>query len=226
VIAARLSPDPDRLASIVARAEAANALIQSESATGDDDLIKIHADAGRFFQSKLEGSWVPDYMATRGLGAVFLPTSPWKIGYAPDSWTVLTSHLRGLGYTDDTLLRSGLVAEGKFGLCDRFRDRLMIPLRRATDRVVVAFIGRRPPDAGDEHGPKYLNSPNTELYTKGHVLFGLAEGRRFLDQGAQPVRRGSDGRDRGEHRGTGPGRGGGSMRHRADRGTDCRNGQR
>jgi DNA primase len=52
---------------------------------------------------------------------------------------------------------------------------------------VIAFIGRRPPDADDEHGPKYLNSANTELYEKGHLLAGLAEGRRFLEQGAQPV---------------------------------------
>jgi DNA primase len=186
-IAARLSPDPNRIAAVVARAETASALSQRERATAASDLVRIHADAGRFFQSKLEGSWVPEYMSDRGLGAVFLPSSPWKIGYAPDSWTALTTHLRGLGYSDDTLLRSGLVAEGRHGLHDRFRDRLMIPLRRAKDRVVVGFIGRRPPDADDDHGPKYLNSPNTGLYTKGHVLLGLAEGRRFLEQGAQPV---------------------------------------
>jgi DNA primase len=67
----------------------------------------------------------------------------------------------------------------------------MIPVRRSAerpgDRVVIAFVGRRHPDAGDEQGPKYLNSPNTELYIKGHILPGLAEGQRFLDQGAQPV---------------------------------------
>ncbi len=62
----------------------------------------------------------------------------------------------------------------------------MIPLR-AEDGIVVAFIGRRHPDAGDDHGPKYLNSPDTALFTKGHVLAGLAEGRRSLTSGAQPV---------------------------------------
>jgi DNA primase len=61
----------------------------------------------------------------------------------------------------------------------------MIPLR-AADGIVVAFIGRRP-DVGDDHGPKYLNSPDTEMFTKGRVLAGLAEGRRALRAGAQPV---------------------------------------
>ena len=86
------------------------------------------------------------------------------------------------------MLRSGLAVPGKDGRPrDMFRDRLMIPVRRPGDRVVIAFVGRRHPDAGDEHGPKYLNSPNTDLYVKSHVLPGLAEGQRFLDQGAQPV---------------------------------------
>jgi DNA primase len=62
----------------------------------------------------------------------------------------------------------------------------MIPLR-AEDGYVVAFIGRRHPDVGDSHGPRYLNSPDTELFTKGHVLAGLAEARRVLARGAQPV---------------------------------------
>lgn len=187
-IAARLSPDPERLEALFARAQTTAALRQPVAARGDDALVQIHAAAGRFFQSQLGESWVPAYLVERGLDAVLLPTSPWKLGYAPDSWDALTSHLRDLGYDDDTMLQSGLVANGKNGRPrDRFRNRLMIPIRRASDRVVVAFVGRRHPDAADDHGPKYLNSPNTELYVKGQVLAGLAEGRRFLDQGAQPV---------------------------------------
>jgi hypothetical protein len=142
-IAARLSPDPDRLAALVARAETSSALSRPPAASGGGNLVQIHADAGRFFQSQLEGSWVPGYMADRGLDAVFLATSPWKIGYAPKSWTALTDHLRSLAYTDEEMLRSGLVTEGKNGgLRDRFHDRLMIPLRRASDRL------HRPPPAG------------------------------------------------------------------------------
>jgi DNA primase catalytic core len=178
--AARVSPDPERIAAALALARAPTAR--------PSELVRIHADAGRFYQSCLPASWVPGYLASRGLDAVLLPTSPWKIGHAPRSWTALTAHLRELGYSDEAMLRSGLAVRGKDGKPrDMFRDRLMIPVRRPGDRVVIAFVGRRHPDAGDEHGPKYLNSPNTELYVKGNVLPGLAEGQRFLDQGAQPV---------------------------------------
>jgi DNA primase catalytic core len=191
-IAARVSPDPERIAAALARTQARTALARQSPAARHGELVQVHADAGRFYQSCLPGSWVPGYLASRGLEAVLLPTSPWKVGYAPPSWTALTSHLRELGYSDEAMLRSGLAVPGKDGKPrDMFHDRLMIPVRRSAerpgDRVVIAFVGRRRPDAGDEQGPKYLNSPNTELYVKGHVLPGLAEGQRFLDQGAQPV---------------------------------------
>ncbi|MBO0816545.1 MAG: toprim domain-containing protein [Actinobacteria bacterium] len=187
-IAARLSPDPERIQALLSRARTASALSQPAEAGGDDELIAIHAAAGRFYQSRLGQSWVPAYLAERGLDAVLLPASPWKIGYAPGSWTALTRHLRDLGHSDEAMLRSGLVAKGKNGrLHDRFRDRLMIPIRRASDRAVIAFVGRRHPGAGDDHGPKYLNSPGTELYAKGQALMGLAEGHRSLACGAQPV---------------------------------------
>ena len=187
-IAARVSPDPERIAAVLARARVGAALTRPPPGAGHDDLVQVHADAGRFYQSCLPGSWVPGYLASRRLEAVLLPASPWKIGYAPRSWTALTSHLRALGYTGEAMLASGLVVEGKNGKPrDMFHDRLMIPVRRPGDRVVIAFVGRRHPDAEDEHGPKYLNSPNTEFYVKGHVLVGLAEGQRYLDAGAQPV---------------------------------------
>jgi DNA primase catalytic core len=187
-IAARVSPDPDRIAAALARAQASTALTSQPRAARHGELVQIHADAGRFYQSCLPGSWVPEYLASRGLEAVLLPSSPWKVGYAPRSWTALSSHLRELGYSDEAMLKSGLAVPGKNGKPrDMFHDRLMIPVRRPGDRVVIAFVGRRSPAAGDEHGPKYLNSPNTELYVKSHVLPGLAEGQRFLDQGAQPV---------------------------------------
>jgi DNA primase catalytic core len=191
-IAARVSPDPERIAAALARAQARTALTRQSPTARHGELVQIHADAGRFYQNCLPGSWVPGYLASRGLGAVLLPASPWKIGYAPRSWTALTSHLREFGYSDEAMLRSGLAVPGKDGKPrDMFHDRLMIPVRRSAerpgDRVVIAFVGRRHPDAGDEQGPKYLNSPNTELYIKGHVLPGLAEGQGFLDQGAQPV---------------------------------------
>src|ERR1700677_4565249 len=186
-LATRISATPGRVADGLARAETRLALHTPVLVTRDAELVQIHAEAGRFFQARLAGSWVPDYLASRGLATALLPTSPWKIGYAPASWTALTGHLRQLGHCDAALLRSGLVVNGKNGqLRDHFHDRLMIPLR-AEDGIAIAFIGRRHPSAGDDHGPKYLNSPDTEMFTKGRVLAGLAEGRRALHAGAQPV---------------------------------------
>jgi DNA primase len=186
-ITMRLSPDPGRAAALLARAETGTAILRPQRTVRDDELVQIHAGAGRFFQSHLAGSWVPEYLASRGLDAALLPTSPWKIGYAPASWTALTGHLRQLGHSDAAMLCSGLVVNGRNGqLRDHFHDRLMIPLR-AEDGVVIAFIGRRHPSAGDDHGPKYLNSPDTGMFTKGRLLAGLAEGSRALRDGAQPI---------------------------------------
>ena len=184
----------DRIAAADRRVDAALAHAATKTAVHcppvtqrDPELVQIHAEAGRFYQACLQGSWVPEYLAGRGLDAALLPTSPWKIGYAPASWTVLTEYLRHLGHCDAALLCSGLVVNGKTGqLRDHFHDRLMIPLR-AADGYVIAFIGRRRPGVGDDDGPKYLSSPNTPLFTKGHLLAGLAEARRLFASGAQPV---------------------------------------
>jgi DNA primase len=170
-----------------ASAQSNDALLTPAVPARDPELIQIHAEAGRFYQSRLPGSWVPAYLAGRALDAVLLPASPWKIGYAPASWTILTEHLRGLGHCDAALLCSGLVVNGKNGqLRDHFHDRLMIPLR-AEDGYVVGFIGRRHPGAGDERGPRYLNSPDTGIFTKGRILAGLAEARNAFRRGARPV---------------------------------------
>ncbi len=186
-LAARISPSPERVAALLGRAQTTHALLSHSPPPRDDELVAIHAAACRFFQARLTGSWVPGYLASRGMRAVFLPASPWKTGYAPKAWTALTDHLRGRGFGEEALLRSGLVTTGRNGgLRDRFHDRLMIPVR-SPEGAVIAFTGRRHPDATDAQGPKYLNSPDTPLYTKGHVLVGLAEGRRQLDLGAQPV---------------------------------------
>jgi DNA primase len=180
-------PDTRRLDAVRRRAETTAAVGTDGQRPRDAELIQIHAAAGRFFLAAMRGSWVPDYLSDRGLTAALLSTSPWKIGYAPATWTALTDHLRRQGYDHELMLRSGLVTTGRNGrLHDRFRDRLMIPLRDERG-LAIAFIGRRHPDCIDDDVPKYLNSPDTDIFTKGKVLAGLAEGRCFLARGAQPV---------------------------------------
>lgn len=153
-------------------------------------LIAMHRQAEHYFAEQLPASWVPGYLAGRGLAGALETDTPWRIGYAPDSWTGLADHLRARGYTDEEIITSGLGKRARTGdIIDRFRDRVMIPVRD-TNGTTIAFIGRanpRTPEAAGHPVPKYLNSPQTPLYTKGNVLFGLDAARRYLRSGAMPV---------------------------------------
>jgi DNA primase catalytic core len=174
-------------AATLGRAETIDAARRPAAEDRDPALVQVIAAAGRFYQSQLTGSWVPGYLASRRLDAALLPTSPWKIGYAPAGWTALVDHLRGQGFTDADMLTAGLAVNSRNGqLRDHFCDRLMIPLR-SEDGIATGFIGRRRPSAGHDHGPKYLNTRDTPIFTKGHILAGLAEGRSAFQHGAQPV---------------------------------------
>jgi len=114
------------------------------------------------------------------------------MGYAPRAWTRLLEHLRGAGVRDHELLASGLaMATWRGTLVDRFRDRLIFPVRDGTGRT-VALLGRAvDATATDRSGhpvPKYLNSPDTHLYRKGQVLYGLDDkAQAALAAGAVPV---------------------------------------
>jgi DNA primase len=96
----------------------------------------------------------------------------WRLGYAPEEWRALLEALTAEGFTIEELLGAGLIkeADGKRGTYyDRFRNRLMFPIRDAAGRV-VAFTGRAL--AADDQA-KYLNSPETDLYHKSEILFGM-----------------------------------------------------
>ena len=147
-------------------------------------LVAVHTDAVAFFHAQLHNSWVPDYLAQRSLQPAL--QEPWVAGYAPDSWTALTDHLRSRGWDDQVLVAAGLSRTARTGhLIDHFRDRLVLPIRDAAGDV-IAFIGRARPDAPDRV-PKYLNSPATTIYDKSQTLYGLPEATRDLAAGAIPV---------------------------------------
>jgi DNA primase len=97
-----------------------------------------------------------------------------RLGFAPDQWEALTGHLTGQGFALDELRAAGLVREGREGRGDRdlFHNRLLFPIFDPEGRV-VAFGGR----VLDDGTPKYLNSPETPVYHKGRVLYGLYQGR-------------------------------------------------
>ncbi|HXD60897.1 MAG TPA: DNA primase [Lacisediminihabitans sp.] len=106
------------------------------------------------------------------------------IGFAPKSYDALSKHLRTLGYTDAELLAAGLTGEGDRGPYDRFRGRLIWPIRDVTGQT-LGFGARRLLD--DDQGPKYLNTPETAIYHKSQVLYGLDLAKRDISRGRQVV---------------------------------------
>jgi DNA primase len=145
----------------------------------DEPLYELLARVARFYTEQLaRETRARDYLAKRGLAAATLER--FAIGYAPNSWN---EQLRRFGSGDaerKRLADAGLIIERERGNAregeryyDRFRDRVMFPIRDARGRVIA--FGGRVIDAGE---PKYLNSPETVLFHKGRELYGLYETRR------------------------------------------------
>jgi DNA primase len=136
-----------------------------------ETILKIHEVAARFFREQLAGPGglaARQYLGARGLAPNTIATL--GLGYAPAARDALRSHLEAQGFAPGSLVRSGLVVERAGGrLADRFRHRVMIPIYRESG-TLVAF-GARALEAGQQ--PKYLNSPETPVYAKGRVLYGL-----------------------------------------------------
>lgn len=147
-----------------------------------DDLLAVLADAHTFYAGLITSGWGADYLAARGFGADV--QKRWGVGHAPRGPRALVDHLRRLGHADQQIIDAGLARPGKDGdLTDLFRDRVLLPFRDE-DGSVVGFIGRRRDGA---RGPKYLNSPDTPLFHKGTILFGLHESRDQLARGGRPL---------------------------------------
>ena len=154
---------------------------QGTNDAGGGDLYDLMIRASRFFEQNLADSpRARDYLAHRGIDGA--TGAKFALGYASDSWNAL---LNRFGTGDDErrrLFHSGLIierdsaragGEGAVGYYDRFRDRLMFPIRDSRGRV-LGFGGR----VIDQGEPKYLNSPETPLFHKGRELYGLYEARQ------------------------------------------------
>ena len=147
-------------------------------------IADLNSKALVFFTHHYRDAWAADYLTER-LGSDLVDDERFHPGYAPAGWTNLTDHLRAGGATDEELLAAGLATEAKTGrLIDRFRDRLVLPIYNGEQ--VHGFVGRRNP-ATDDAGPKYLNTADTALFTKGDQLYGATEGAAALASGATPV---------------------------------------
>jgi DNA primase len=135
-------------------------------------LIELLESAAVFYQEQLKTSQEAiDYLKARGLSGEI--ASHFGIGFAPAGWDGLIKHLGSDTKRMDLLKRAGMLSQGKSGDYDKFRHRIMFPIHDRRGRV-IGFGGR----ALDDNGPKYLNSPETELFHKGRELYGLYLARK------------------------------------------------
>jgi DNA primase len=148
-------------------------------------ILAANQAAAEYFVSQLT---TPDaeparaFLGQRG----FDPSAAQRfgVGFAPKSYDALSSHLKTLGYTEAELLAAGLVGHGDRGTYDRFRGRLVWPIRDVTGQT-LGFGARKLLD--DDQGPKYLNTPETAVYHKSQVLYGLDLAKRDISRGRQVV---------------------------------------
>ncbi|HEX6468720.1 MAG TPA: DNA primase [Streptosporangiaceae bacterium] len=148
-------------------------------------LVEAHRAAAEFFAARLaapDGAIGREFLAQRG----FEPAhgEHFGVGYAPREWEALVRHLRGRGFSDKELIVGGLAKEGRRGPMDRFRGRLMWPIRDLTGDV-IGFGARKLYD--DDDGPKYLNTPESPLFKKGSVLYGADLAKKEIARRRQAV---------------------------------------
>ncbi len=132
-----------------------------------------------FFKERDVHPHVNEYIEKRGVKATTIHT--WRIGYAKDEWRALRSYLKEKGFTDEQMFKAGLIksADGGKEPYDVFRDRIMFPIFDSSGRV-VAFSGRT---LKTETGvPKYVNSPETELFIKSEILYGYDKAKNGIRQ--------------------------------------------
>ena len=148
-------------------------------------LVEAHKQAAAFYVEQLataEAQVGRDFLTSRGFDADF--AGVFGVGFAPKGWDALTGHLRKKAFTDAELLAGGLVSQGNRGVYDRFRGRLVWPIRDLGGDV-IGFGARRLFD--DDDGPKYLNTPETPIYKKSQVLYGIDLARREISKRQQAV---------------------------------------
>src|SRR5947208_2134241 len=149
-------------------------------------LIAAHAAAAAFYADQLGTPGARparEFLAQRGFDRD--AAQRYGCGFAPEAWDVLVKHLRQKGFTGPEMVTAGLAKEARSGqLIDRFRRRLLWPIRDLAGDV-IGFGARRLFE--DDDGPKYLNTPETPLYKKSHVLYGIEQAKREIARRRQAV---------------------------------------
>lgn len=149
--------------------------------TEKERLFAIMEEATKFFESGLQKSKeAQEYL--KGRGIIEETAKNFRIGFVPAEWRLLYTHLKGKGYSDSDMEKAGLAkrpegGDGQKNPYDRFRGRIMFPISDSSGRV-IAFSGRILVD--DEKSAKYLNSPDTILFNKSTVLYGIDKAKNDI----------------------------------------------
>ena len=149
---------------------------QKERKSGEKSLYEVLEMAAKFFTENLtgvQGGAARAYMQRRNMNANDI--NKFSLGYSLNSWDSLTNYLRKSGVKDNQILNAGLALNGSRGLYDRFRGRLIFPVKDIAGRV-IAFGGR----LIDGEGAKYINSPEGEIYSKRKNLYLLNDAKKFI----------------------------------------------
>ncbi|MGW5665768.1 DNA primase [Streptomyces sp. NPDC003758] len=149
-------------------------------------LVEAHQLAAQWYAEQLDASPEAEagrkFLAERGFDQA--AAVHFGVGYSPQGWDHLTRYLRGKGFSDKELILSGLSQEGRRGPIDRFRGRLMWPIRDIGGDV-VGFGARKLYEA--DTGPKYLNTPETAIYRKSQVLYGIDLAKKEIAKSSRAV---------------------------------------
>ncbi|MFV0435126.1 MAG: DNA primase [Leucobacter sp.] len=148
-------------------------------------LLAANQAAAAFYVAQLageEGGIAREFLTGRGFDAA--ACERFGVGYAPRGWNNLIDHLREQGFTRQELTQAGLVSEGQRGVYDRFRGRVVWPIRDTSGQV-LGFGARKLYE--DDGGPKYLNTPESPVYHKSQVLYGLDLAKRAISRAKRAV---------------------------------------
>ena len=143
-------------------------------------ILAANTAASEFFVAQLATPGAAEgrkFLGERGFDKA--AAQHFGIGYAPKAWNELRDHLKSKGFTEDEQLQAGLLSQGDKGVYDRFRGRVIWPIRDVTGQT-IGFGARKLFD--DDQGPKYLNTPETPVYHKQQVLYGLDLAKRDISK--------------------------------------------
>ena len=151
-------------------------------------LYAAHVEAAKFYRDLLNSSpdaaHARDLLTKRGFDKTACDT--FAVGYAPNSWDGLTKHLRAAGFTIEELEEAGLSKMGDRGPIDKFRNRIMWPIKDISGDI-VGFGARKLASDEEDQGPKYLNTSETPIYKKSQVLYGLDMAKKDIAKNRQVV---------------------------------------